>query len=317
VVPVAVLIPLTEEEKRVFTQNCPEGAFDFYDRPITREEIAEYEILCGAGVRNLLQYATKLRFLQLPYAGLDGYADRRMYPREDIVLAGASGAFGPDISEYMLGAVLALMKNLHLYRDGMAQGVWKRLDAPVDSLDGAVVLSVGVGDIGSHFCKKAKAMGAHVIGVRRREAPKPDFCDEVCTAEHLDGVIGRADVAALSVPGTERTRRLFDRERLGRMKRGAYLVNVGRGTAVDLDALSDALLSGALAGAALDVTDPEPLPPEHPLWKCPNALVTPHISGLNQYRRAHERVVAICAENIRRVCRGEAPLRPASFEEGY
>ncbi|MDD2955941.1 MAG: D-2-hydroxyacid dehydrogenase [Oscillospiraceae bacterium] len=316
-VPIAVLIPLSDEEKQLFIQNCPQGDFHFFDRPITREEISQYEIICGAGIRNLLQYATKLRFLQLPYAGLDGYADRALYPNPEIVLAGASGAFGPDISEYMLGAVLLMMKNFHLYRDQMSGGLWRELDEPVDSLRGAVVLSVGVGDIGSHFCSLAKALGAHVVGVRRQPAGCPPFCDEIYPVQRLDEVIGRADVTALSVPGTEKTRHLLDAAMIGRMKRGSYLVNVGRGTAVDALALAAALDEGRLAGAALDVTDPEPLSPEHPLWRCKNALITPHVSGRNHYREAHRQVLQICAENIRRVCAGGLPSRPASFEEGY
>ena len=142
---------------------------------------------------------------------------------------------------------------------------------------------IGLGDIGRTFAGKMKALGCYTIGIRRRVSEKmvagDVAADEVHGLEDLDRLLPRADVVALSLPGNASTFHVLNRERIGLLKPNAIVLNVGRGTAIDTDALSDALYAGKITGAALDVTDPEPLPADHPLWSAPGALITPHISA--------------------------------------
>ena len=162
-----------------------------------------------------------------------------------------------------------------------------------------------MGDIGASFARRAHLLGAEVVGVRRHAADCPDYCLRVVDTDHLDEELPQADLVALSLPGTPETYRMFDAARLARCKRGAILLNVGRGTTVDADALAEAVQSGALYGAALDVTDPEPLPPDHPLWGLDTVLITPHISGRFSLPRTLENIVEIFAHNLRRFAAGQ------------
>ena len=174
-----------------------------------------------------------------------------------------------------------------------------------------------MGDIGGEFAKRVKALGAYVIGVRRTDTRCPDYADEVHLTADLDVLLPRADVVAIAMPGTRETAHLMDRRRIGLMKEGAVLLNVGRGAIVDTEALCDALESGHLLGAGLDVTDPEPLPQGHRLWEIPSAVVTPHISGFFHLQETLERIIRISAENLK-AYRCSEPLRNlVDFSTGY
>ena len=135
--------------------------------------------------------------------------------------------------------------------------------------------------------------------------------------EELDSLLPRADVVALSLPGNPSTYHTLNRERIPLLSPNAIVLNVGRGTAVDTDALSDALYAGKIAGAALDVTDPEPLPADHPLWKAPNAIITPHISGGYALPETLQQIAEIFAENLKRFQAGEPLRNVVDLETGY
>jgi phosphoglycerate dehydrogenase-like enzyme len=216
----------------------------------------------------------------------------------------------------MVGCVLMLYKKLHLYRDNQNKAVW--LDrGKVRRIEGAVTLIVGLGDIGGRFAQKMKSLGAYTIGIKRTEADKPGYIDELYTAEALDLMLPRADIVALTLPGTDATRNIMSRKRLFSMKEGATLLNIGRGSAVDTMALCDALSSGRLYAAALDVTDPEPLPSGHPLWKAENALITPHISGFFHLRDTYDNIIDIFVNNMERFHAGLPLLNIVDFSTGY
>ena len=185
------------------------------------------------------------------------------------------------------------------------------------SIYGRTVLVLGMGDIGGAFGKQCKALGAKVIGVRRTDAAKPDYADAVHLISDLDQLLPEADIVAITLPGTEATRGLLDRRRIGLMKPGAVLLNAGRGYIVDTEALCDALECGALAGAGLDVVDPEPLPEGHRLWQIPTAVVTPHIAGGYHLKETHTRIVGIFVENLRRFLAGEPLKNQVDFAAGY
>lgn len=279
------------------------------------ETAGRLDAIIGLPAPELLKKSKRLEWLQLPSAGADRYAERGVLP-EGAVLTNATGAYGKSISEYMLCAVLSLFLDFPHYGDNQRQHLWKSSGRSRHIL-GTTALVVGLGDIGSEFAARYRALGGHVIGVRRTAGKKPDVVDELYTADRLDELLPRADVVTLSLPSTPETLHLFGKEKFERMKPGAVLVNVGRGTAVDTDALCKALNTGRLYGAALDVTDPEPLPADHPIWDAPNTIITPHISGKWDEFGNLSRVFDIILENLGRYLRGEPLVNVVDPETGY
>ena len=247
-------------------------------------------------------------------AGANEYLDGAL--PEGTLLTNATGAYGLAISEHMLAVLLQIYKKLPQYWEAQREESWR--DAgPVRSVCGSTVLILGLGDIGGEFARRVKALGGYTIGVRRKGLDKPDYLDELYLTDALDGLLPRADVVAMSLPGTKETYRLMNRERLYLMKQDAVLLNVGRGTTVDTDALCDLLEDGRLLGVGLDVTDPEPLPQGHRLWKAPGAYLTPHIAGGNHLAETMERIVRISAANLRAYLSGRELQNVVDFETGY
>lgn len=272
-------------------------------------------IVLGNPPVDMLEQMPDLEWIQLSMAGTEPYS-RTGVLRDGIILTNATGAFGLAISEHMVAAVTMLYKKLHLYRDNQLQSKW--LDrGSVKQIEGSTVLVVGLGDIGSNFAKRMKALGCNIIGIRRTGTDKPEYVDELYLFDKLDDVLPRADVVALSLPNTPQTAGLFSRERIGNMKDDSLIINVGRGNAIDTEALCDMLENGKLYGAALDVTDPEPLPENHRLWKLENVLITPHISGYYHLRKTYTNIIDICIKNTHRYLNGEKLINIVDFQTGY
>jgi phosphoglycerate dehydrogenase-like enzyme len=184
-------------------------------------------------------------------------------------------------------------------------------------MDGSIVLVIGLGDIGGSFAKRVKTLGAYTIGIRRSDFNKPEYLDELWGMDALRDLLPRADIAALSLPETPLTKKVLNRDTLSRMKQNSVIVNVGRGSAIDTEALCDALEKRQIHGAALDVTDPEPLPPDHRLWKLENAVITPHVSGGYSLKQTQEAVVRISGENIKAYLAGQPLSNVVDFAAGY
>ena len=261
--------------------------------------------------------APYLEWIQMTWAGTDFYTMRSGFP-EGVRLINATGAFGPCIAEYMIGAILNLYRRFPVYHSWQRQGIWKK-ERMVETLEGKTVLVLGAGDIGCQFARRMKAFDTRVIGVRRTMRPYPDYFDEMDTMDHLDELLSRADIVACSLPNTSATEGLFDEARLLSMKPGSLLVNVGRGNLIRMDDLDRVLQTGHLYGAILDVTDPEPLPSDNPLWYRDNVIITPHISGpsFGQMKKTEERITDICCDNLRRYAAGEPLRNIVDLKEGY
>lgn len=311
-----ILLPLEEQainKINVIAKDRCEVIFKSIET-VTAEDVSDADAVLGNLPPKFLKDANKLRWLQISMAGTDAYLGGIL--PDSVTLTNVTGAFGLAISEHMVAAVFTLYKKLHLYRDNQNKSQW--LDrGQVKQIEGSTVLTVGLGDIGGNFAKKMKALGAYTIGVRRKDTSKPDYIDELVLQNDLDNVLPRADIVALALPNTAETKGLFNRERIYRMKDGATLINVGRGNAVETDALCDALEEGKLYAASLDVTDPEPLPSDHRLWKIENALITPHISGFFHLRKTYENIVDIFIENFSRFLDGKELENIIDMTTGY
>lgn len=240
--------------------------------------IGDYEVLFGHPVPALLRQASQLKWLCSDYAGVEKYLDDAVWPRPDCLLSNGSGAYGPTISEHILMVLLMLLRRMPEYQADLSQRRWTYY-TPIRSVIGSHVVVLGTGDIGSNTARRLKSLGASVTGVcRSGKSSEPAF-DQVASTAELDSVLPTADALVMALPATPDTVGILSRERIALLPERAYVVNVGRGSAIDQKALGDALRAGRLAGAALDVMTPEPLPADDPLWNCPNTIITPHISG--------------------------------------
>lgn len=310
---VLVLMPVTEPQKKELETAAPDYRFHYYDsiQEVTASDSKEAHIILGNPPEELLQQFERLEWIQLNSAGYDQYAVPGILP-SGVTICNASGAYGLAISEHMVGALLMQMKKLDCYFQNQQQEIWE--DAGnVGSIYGARVLVVGLGDIGSEFAKRIKAFGAEVVGLKRSLGDKPDYIDALHTMAELPELLPEADVVALSIPATPETTHLFDRDMLARMKKGAILMNVGRGALIDGDALYEALESGHLGAALLDVTEPEPLPAGHKLWKAKNIRITPHISGGYHHPETFRRILNITLGNLKQDAEGK-PLTHVVLE---
>ena len=281
---------------------------------VTEADLAGVQIIIGNVAPGLLKGADSLEWVQLNSAGSDQYAKAGVLP-ENVLLTNATGSYGPALSEYVIAVSFAMVRRLDKYLTFQKEHRWA--DAgPNDGIGGSKVLIIGFGDIGQACGKRFKALGAEVTGVRRHADPS-EYADRVITTEETDAALPEADIVVMVLPNTPDTVGFMSRERLAKMKRGSYLVNVGRGTAVDQKALIEALESGHLAGAALDVTVPEPLPADDPLWDAPNLILTPHISGGFHMPVTGEKITDIAAGNLARYQKGEPLMSLVDRATGY
>lgn len=307
------LLPLTEGERAAFLAAAPdyEHIFRPVDSSRTSAEpdepglIGRAAIIFGCPSTKALAEAKSLKWLQTWSAGVDPYLRPGVLP-EGAILTSAIGAYGQAVSEHMLAMLLSLLKRLPQYRDAQARRDFAEL-GQVKSIRGATVLILGAGDIGSAFAALCKALGAgKTMGVRRDCAKPAKQIDALYPLTELDALLPLADVVAMALPRSAETENLMDERRLRLMKGDAVLLNAGRGTAVDCAALAEVLSSGHLWGVGLDVTEPEPLPPDHPLWAAPNALLTPHVAGGDHLDATRAAFVSIALENLRHYLEGES-----------
>ena len=308
------LLPLTAEQQAALRAAAPEAEHLFlptHDRrgatDIPADWRARVTILMGYVPPADLRTFPRLKWVQSWNAGVDPYLVPGVLP-EGVALTCAAGAYGPAVSEHMLAMLLAIYKRLPAYRDQQQAHIWKDL-GHVRSLRGETVLVGGTGDIGRHFARLCRALGASkIIGLHRSDAPAEDF-DQTFPLSAIDDLLPQADVVALALPHNEDTAGLLDRRRLLLMKQDAVLLNAGRGSVVDCAALAEVLAQGHLLGAGLDVTDPEPLLPDHPLWDAPRAFLTPHTAGgYNHMQVTLDQLQELFLDNLRCWLNGQ-PLR--------
>ena len=283
----------------------------------TDAELAAAEVIVGFPPVPRLSSATNLKWLQIPWSGADGYADHPDFPAH-VTLTNATGAFGRPIAEYAFGAVFTLMRRFHQYRDCQKEAKWQRQGDEM-SPTGKNVLILGAGDIGTNAARLFKMMDCHITGVRRVVRDVPQEFDAMITLEQVDDLLPKADIVICCMPHTPLTQGFFTKARFEKMKSTAIFVNVGRGTLVDHEALAEVLNAGKIYGAALDVTFPEPLPEDHPLWKCRNILITPHVSGQTfaGLKGKEDFFFRMCRENLEAYRDGKPLKNLVDLKTGY
>ncbi len=290
---------------------------DFYG---TQEELAphirDYEVIYGHPDPALLRQAAALRWLCSDTAGVDKYLDDAVWPQPDCLLSNSSGAYGPTIAEHILMVLLMLLRRMPEYQDALARREWPYLH-PIRSITGSHVVLLGAGDIGSNAARRLKALGARTTAVCRSGHSEEPAFDQVLPLDGLERVLPQADALILALPATPETVGVLSRERIALLPAHAYVVNVGRGSAIDQDALVEALHARRIAGAALDVMTPEPLPVHHPLWDCPNTILTPHVSGNMSLGLTCDIDVDLFLRDLPRYVAGEAPVGLVDRRRGY
>lgn len=271
-------------------------------------DIAEADAAFGAIPLEVLAAAKKLRWLQAPQIAPPAgfyYPELVQHP---VVATNFREIFNDHIGAHIMAFVLAFARGLHYYLPQQMRGEYapRPLDTGVVHLPGSTALILGVGGIGCEAARLANAFGMRVIGIDARRTESPEGVAEMHGPEALDDQLPRADFVIMTIPHTPATEGLINRDRLARMKRSAFLINIGRGMTVRLDDLIAALHAGEIAGAGLDVFEVEPLPAEHPLWTAPNVLITPHSAGFGPH--LDDRRLDIILDNCRRFAASQ-PLR--------
>ncbi|MBC8288949.1 MAG: D-2-hydroxyacid dehydrogenase [Planctomycetes bacterium] len=287
-------------------------------------EIVDAEGFFGKMSPELLAASTKLRWVQSPTASLEHY----LFPElieHPCQLSNMRGLFSDVIADHVMGYVLMFARNFHLYLRRQMEAQWAPVGSelmteqpfmagpssvtPVDSahihLSDATLGVVGAGFIGREICRRASAFGMRVLAVDPITKTIPGIVEEVWPTERLDDLLAESDFVVIAAPHTPETEKLFGTAQFERMKKSAFLINIGRGVIVDLTALTDALREGLIAGAGLDVYEVEPLPEDHPLWQMENAILTPHIAAASP--RISERHLETLLENVRRFSQGKEP----------
>lgn len=290
--------------------------------PVTPEtvmqEIVDADAFIGRITPEQVRAGKNLKWVGSMSAGvewflhLSGGTDLR---DSDIVLTNNQIVQGPEIADHAMAMLLTLSRDIDRFLEDKRHRRWQRRPYTGIELNGRTALIVGVGGIGTQIAFRAWAHGMTVVGVDPEDIPFMPIVERVVKPDQLDDVLPLADVVFMAAPHTPQSHKMMEAAQFGLMKEGAYFIAVSRGKTYDLDALTDAVKSGRLAGAGVDVTDPEPLPEDHPLWTLGNVVITPHIAGRSDKDRG--RMVGTIKENIRRFVEGKPLINVVDKSKGY
>ena len=270
----------------------------------------------GFLTRPLIRAGKSLKWVQQPSAGVEHLMEIPELVEGDIVLTNMQRAYAPEIADQAIGYLLAFTRSLTHFILTQSSHQWRSREPGVvlDELLGKTLLVIGLGGIGTEIARRAYGFGMRVVATDPKVLERPLYVEELHRPDAFHQLLPRADVVASAVPLTKQSLRMIGAREFALMKRGVVLINVSRGKVVDTDALVSALDSGQVAAAGLDVTDPEPLPKDHPLWSR-HAIITPHSAGQSPggERRRHE----LFRENLRRFAVGEMLLNVVDKKVGY
>lgn len=283
------------------------------------QEIGDADAYIGVIKPAEVRAGKNLKWVGVMSAGVENV----LYPKEggsdlrdsNIILTNNKIVQGPEIADHALAMLLMLSRDLYvLYRNDQQQ-IWNPRSFHGIELRGKTAVVIGVGGIGTQISLRANAFGMNVIGVDPEDKPFLPFIERVVKPDQLDDVLPQADVVFISAPHTPKSRKMMGAHQFDLMKKNSYFIAVSRGAIYDMGGLVKAMDEKKLAGAGVDVTDPEPLPKDHPLWKFPNAIITPHIAGRSDMDAG--RMVGTIQENIRRFVDGKPLINVVDKQKGY
>ncbi|MBM6840321.1 D-2-hydroxyacid dehydrogenase [[Clostridium] spiroforme] len=304
---------LTVTEKQKIYDTFPED--EFIEGAFSQEHINEADVIIGNPSLKLQLNQPHLKALLLNSAGSDAYCQKDIL-HPDTVLCNASGSYGKCLAEYTVGMMITVAKQFRHFANLQDQHIWGNRIGGKEIYHSRVLI-VGFGDIGYECAKRLKAFHCTIAGIKRRMIEKPDVLDELYTMEELDSQLKLADYVILALPHSSSTYHIMNQERLLLMKKDAILINVGRGSAVDTDALVAVLQQGHLFGAGLDVVEQEPLPEDHPLWSFDNVTLTPHVAGSFSWDSVREFFVELTIANLHHLHHGEPLENVVDRRFGY
>ena len=280
-------------------------------------EIAGTDVIVGWCTPAAIAAAGNLQYLHIYSAGIDRCASIPGIADRGLIATNSAKAASETIAEHGIALMLMLTRGLHQHHKNQMKGQWRGYTSAPNAfaVKGKTMLVLGLGGIGSQVAKRAHGLGMTVLGTRNSSRRGPDYVDYVGLADETITLAAKADVIVNALPLTTATRGTVDAAFFDAMKEGAFYISVGRGGTTDTDALVAALESGDLAGAGLDVTDPEPLPVGHQLWEMPNVVISPHTAASSGMSRHNTMLLA--RENLRRYINGEKLLNTVDFARGY
>jgi phosphoglycerate dehydrogenase-like enzyme len=284
----------------------------------TLKQVSDADAVLGTINPAMVRAGKKLKWFQSYSAGVETYLHLSTpeLRDSDIVVTNAKIIQGPNIADHAFALLLALTRDLHKIIPNRPKQEWTRGEHNgVIELSGKTAVIVGVGGIGSQIAVRAQAFGMRVIGVDPKDISYAPYLAKVVKPDRIDTVLPEADVVFVSAPHTPETHNMIGARQFDLMKKGAYFIVVSRGSLYNTDALVKALDSRKLAGAGLDVTNPEPLPKGHALWNFENAIITPHIAGTSDL--VQKRRMELIVENVRRFVAGEPLLNVVDKRKGY
>jgi len=313
-----IVFGMALSDKRIErVKNCAPEA-EVVTAPTNEElagELAEAEILVTFGMeitRELIDSAPRLRWIHAATTGIDQFSPLGL-DKKGITLTNSRGVHGSQMCEQIFCFMLSLIRRSFKYFEHQKEHSWQREE--MDTLDGKTLLIIGVGAIGAELARRARVFNMQVVGVKKKPSTIPDL-DRVVPAEELHSVLPQADFTVILVPYTAETHHLIGKQELSLMKEEAFLINVSRGSIVNQHALVEALQNKVIAGAGLDVTDPEPLPADSELWDLDNVIITPHVGGF--IPGYYDMILDLFCENLKAYRTGKKPPKNlVNLQRGY
>lgn len=282
------------------------------------KQAAKADAVIGLCSPEVLAAGKSIKWIQLFTAGVERCVSIPAVGERDILVTNMQRIGGPVIAEHVMAMSLAFVRGIDGYLDLQQRSEWRRGPPPgrrMSVVEGKTMLVVGLGGIGTEVAKRAHALGMKVTATRASGRTGPDFVSYVGLPDELPKLAAEADFVVNAAPLTPQTTGIFDAAFFAKMKPTAYFINIARGRSVVTAALVDALDNGKIAGAGLDVTDPEPLPADHPLWKARNVIITPHVANESDLGTQSE--LSVVRENLRRYVAGERMLSVVDVSKGY
>ena len=283
-----------------------------------KPHLADAEIVHGMG-QKLIDAAPEAKWFCIASAGVNGY-DVDAIEKRGLLVSNSSGTYGITIAEHIIMMATMIMRHIFRFEECRKAGKWlgfREVGSDFRTLCGSRILVLGTGNLGATFASRVRGFEpASIIGVSRSGKAVPEF-DKVITIDELDAELPNADLIVMCLPGTPETENILNKDRIAILSKDAIIINVGRGNAIDEDALVDALENDRISAAALDVFKEEPLPEDSPLWKTKNLYVTPHISGQDTAPITRELNMRMFCEDIENYCEGRPLKYAVDLRRGY